>query len=338
MTADRTCRLEPFLSPVVAQIGSLEQAGSSLEILTQTLESYLERMRLAVCLDLQQIVEECCGGGPGEVSFLDLTDTPDTYVGSANRAVAVNNTATGLTFVPFPTTPPSDADIADKWINFTFALIAANPVISLGHGAAASSPNPTSTIPALSTASQSASRYKAQFVTPNSTNQIAYVLSGSNSRIVGMGNFGFRYRSLVGQNSVVANQRAFWGLIAANTLPISANPTVYLDAIGFGYESGDTTIQVFHNDGAGVGSKASLGANFPILAGELYDIQMSTAPNSGVVEWTVERLNTGDVASGTINTDLPASTIFFSMYAWVGTGATAGVASMWFGKHYVGIF
>ena len=37
MTAEQTCDLPPFLSPVVAQVRSIEDAGSSLEILTQTL-------------------------------------------------------------------------------------------------------------------------------------------------------------------------------------------------------------------------------------------------------------------------------------------------------------
>lgn len=40
------------------------------------------------------------GCGTGATSFLDLTDTPDTYTGSANYVVTVNPTATGLVFSP----------------------------------------------------------------------------------------------------------------------------------------------------------------------------------------------------------------------------------------------
>ena len=100
MTAERTCDLPPFLSPVVAQVVTLEQAGSALEILTQTLENYLAQLRSAVCDDLTEIVEECCGGGGAE-SFLDLSDTPDSYAGAAGQAVVVNGGETGLEFVPF---------------------------------------------------------------------------------------------------------------------------------------------------------------------------------------------------------------------------------------------
>jgi hypothetical protein len=40
------------------------------------------------------------GCGTGATSFLDLTDTPDTYAGSANYVVTVNPTETGLIFTP----------------------------------------------------------------------------------------------------------------------------------------------------------------------------------------------------------------------------------------------
>jgi len=40
------------------------------------------------------------GCGTGATSFLDLTDTPDTYVGAANYVVTVNPTETGLVFSP----------------------------------------------------------------------------------------------------------------------------------------------------------------------------------------------------------------------------------------------
>lgn len=74
MTADRTCDLAPFTSPVVAQIATLDQAASAVEILVQSLENFLARFKMAVCEDLTQIVEECCGGGSG------VPAEPDTSV------------------------------------------------------------------------------------------------------------------------------------------------------------------------------------------------------------------------------------------------------------------
>ena len=42
-------------------------------------------------------------GGGGASSFIQLSDVPSTYSGSANYAVTVNSSATGLIFTPIPT-------------------------------------------------------------------------------------------------------------------------------------------------------------------------------------------------------------------------------------------
>lgn len=47
------------------------------------------------------------GGGGGATKFVQLTDVPNSYAGSANKAVAVNGSANALTFVDFPTAPTS---------------------------------------------------------------------------------------------------------------------------------------------------------------------------------------------------------------------------------------
>ena len=42
------------------------------------------------------------GGGPGATDFLDLTDTPNSYVGFSGHGILVNPTATGLVFTSDP--------------------------------------------------------------------------------------------------------------------------------------------------------------------------------------------------------------------------------------------
>jgi hypothetical protein len=343
VTAERTCDLSPFVSPVVAQVGTLEQAGSALEILTQNLENFLARFKAAVCDDLTEIVEECCGGvGPVEISFLELTDTPSTYAGAAGQAVAVNAGATGLEFVDFPSPEPADVDIAEKWVNFSFGLVAGTPLQTIGNGGGTSSPAATSTVPALASTTNSTSRYKVQFISANGTNQICFVITGSNTNLVAIGDSagdaGFRYRSLIGQNTAIANQRAFWGLRNATANPTSVDPSTYTNVIGFGYDDDDTNINLIHNDAPLTATMTDLGANFPIATGELYDMQLSAEPGSGEVSWSITRVNTGDTASGTITTDLPAGSVFLSLYAWVATAATSGQAQMWFSKLYIGYF
>ena len=79
MTTPTTCNFAPFVSHVVPRADD----PSSLQLFIQQLENYLKRLKEAICSDLQN-----AGGGGG--SFLDLSDTPSSYVGQANKAVRVN--------------------------------------------------------------------------------------------------------------------------------------------------------------------------------------------------------------------------------------------------------
>lgn len=370
MTADRTCAVNPFLSPVVAQVSSLEQAGSALEILTQALENYLTRLKAAICADLQQIVEECCGGG-GATSFLDLTDTPDSYAGAAgdlvrvnagetglefwtlpalvesfldlddtpnsyagaaNYAVAVNNATNALEFRPFPT--DGATDIA-KWRNFMFALVAGTTLQTIGNGGGSAAG--TSSFPALTTASVSTSTYKLEIVTANAANAITYVIYGALSATIGTSASigGFRWRATVGQNSTIANRRAFFGFRNVTTNPTSVDPSTQTNIIGFGYDSADANLQVMHNDAALTATKVDLGASFAIAAGDLYELELACEPGSGVVTYSATNLNTNVQATGTISTDLPANTLFLAHGCWLANAATAGIARLWFKNQYL---
>lgn len=335
MTADRTCDLAPFTSPVVAQIATLDQAASAVEILVQSLENFLARFKLAVCEDLTQIVEECCNQDPDEISFLDLTDTPDTYAGSAGRAVAVNAGATGLEFVDFPEVP-ENSDIR-KWISYQFAVVAGTPVVTVGNSGQAGQAG-TASLPALGTATASQEIYKIQLATANAANAIAHGWSLSLTQIVSMSTVGryagFRYQAVVGQGSAVTNQRAFWGFRGATGNPTSVNPSGIANIIGFGYDSGDTNIQVLRNGAIATGTKIDTG--FPIAADEMYELTLTSEPGSGEVNYRIVRIDTGDEFSGTISTELP--TVFLCTNHWVGTGGTAGVAELLVHHAYLSYF
>lgn len=56
----RTCALEPFVSEVTPQPGSLEEASTAGEIFQTQVEDYLTRLLEALCADLREIEAECC--------------------------------------------------------------------------------------------------------------------------------------------------------------------------------------------------------------------------------------------------------------------------------------
>jgi hypothetical protein len=99
------CNIEPFLYPVTPQPG---ETGVSGENIAQTsIEGYLNRLREAICADLQAINDECCGSTPvdpvdpggGAETFLELSDTPGSYAGAGGDTVKVKAGEDGLEFV-----------------------------------------------------------------------------------------------------------------------------------------------------------------------------------------------------------------------------------------------
>lgn len=88
MTSFDTCNMEDFVAEVTPQPGSLEEAATAQEILIQQVEGYLQRMRAAICADLESL-----SGGGGVTTFLGLTDTPAAYAAAAVGDVTSINAA-----------------------------------------------------------------------------------------------------------------------------------------------------------------------------------------------------------------------------------------------------
>lgn len=84
---------------------ALEQGRStwdeiSLTLMVQSLGTDVGVDNIDCTLCTVKQVPYVWGCGVGATSFLDLTDTPDTYAGAANYVVTVNPGATGLIFTP----------------------------------------------------------------------------------------------------------------------------------------------------------------------------------------------------------------------------------------------
>ena len=91
--------------------------------------------------------------------------------------------------------------------------------------------------------------------------------------------------------------------------------------VGVGSEVGDTNLQIFSNDATGTASKIDLGISFPAnrTAGAemttVYSITLFNEPMSTSVIYRVVNNETGAVATGTISTDLPATSQALNLFA-----------------------
>jgi hypothetical protein len=127
-------------------------------------------------------------------------------------------------------------------------------------------------------------------------------------------------------SSAVTNQRAFFGVRASTGSPgTTFDPANGTNLIGVGWSSGDTTIRVFHNDGAGAATEIDLGANFPSNDAQyVYEFFLATDPNGSDFDYLVRRNQSPtNQATGTINSDMPANTLWLSPVAHCNNGGDA---------------
>lgn len=142
-----------------------------------------------------------------------------------------------------------------------------------------------------------------------------------------------------GCSSAVAGQRMIVGLTAATgAIAATQNPSSLVNAIFVGNDAADANLQIMHNDNAGACTKVNLGASFPVpssVNNAMYEVNFFATPNASTVGYRVTRLNTNDVASGTISTDLPVSTIFLVPHIYVNNNGVATAVILDFYRYYL---
>ena len=122
----------------------------------------------------------------------------------------------------------------------------------------------------------------------------------------------------------VANARCFVGLHGTAAVIGNVNPSTLTNLIGVGADSGETNLSLMVNDSAGTAVKTSLGALFPqSLTTDAYELTLFAHTAAADVYWRLERLGTGDVASGYVGTEIPAATQLLSPQFWRNNGTTA---------------
>lgn len=143
---------------------------------------------------------------------------------------------------------------------------------------------------------------------------------------------GFKLVSYFGNADAapVANARFMVGLSAYSSAPANADPSASVNLIVVGADSGDSNLQIIHNDGSGTATKVDLGANFPANTSvtDWYEVTMTSEPASNAVTVTVRRTGTAYTDTRTISTDLPAGSTLLGPILWRNNGSTALAATI----------
>lgn len=138
-------------------------------------------------------------------------------------------------------------------------------------------------------------------------------------------------------SSTTALQRTAVGLFSTTAaISTTQNPSALTNVIIMGNDSADANMQIMHNDGSGSCTKIDLGANFPSTnTSAVYEVIFFAPPNANFVNYRVIRLDTGDVAEGTITTDLPDQARFLSWHAYANNGGTAAAVVLEVMRYYL---
>lgn len=135
--------------------------------------------------------------------------------------------------------------------------------------------------------------------------------------------------------------RAFVGMTSSTAAPTDVQPSTLTSMCGMGWDAADTNIQIMTNDAAGTATKVDLGTNFPVPTADrtkAYEVQLYCAPNASAMSYKVTDLGTGNVASGTLSTDLIPNTTFVSPRGWMSVGGTSSVIGIALMNMYVETF
>jgi len=160
--------------------------------------------------------------------------------------------------------------------------------------------------------------------------------------VTGTPNYGgFYLASRFGIADTVASPRTFVGMSSNTSAPTNVEPSTLTNSIGVGQGAANTNLFVYYG-GSAAQTPIDLGANFPTNTSntDWYELILFAPPSSNnTVYYQVTRLNTGNVASGTLTgtagTALPANTTSLAYRAWRSNNATASAVSIAQGNIYM---
>ena len=156
----------------------------------------------------------------------------------------------------------------------------------------------------------------------------------------GSGAGGFMFVIRFGVADAQTATRMFVGLRNSTATPTNIEPSTITNGIGVGNGAANTNLFIYYG-GSAAQAPIDLGVNFPCNtnSANLYELTLFSSPNStDSVGYRVERLNTGDVASGTLTgvagTALPLSTTLLTTNSYRTNNATTGAVALDFVSIY----
>jgi hypothetical protein len=231
---------------------------------------------------------------------------------------------------------------ANKKIGTAFAVVNSSTYTTSGIVAVSSSGNINAGVTSTNLFTRAV---RVNYTSTGTAGALAYFYQATASFTLGSATTpaygGFYYVHRFGIADTVASPRTFVGLTSSVIAPTNVEPSTLTNAIGVGQGAADTNLKIYYG-GSAAQTPIDLGANFPTgtSATDWYELTLFAPPTSNnTVYYQVIRLNTGNVATGTLTgtagTVLPSNTTFLSLRGWRTNNATASAVTLAFGNLYI---
>lgn len=212
-----------------------------------------------------------------------------------------------------------------RWATWTGS--SATNVSLLGFTALTNS-GATATARTLASSSLRASIPYTAYVTAAGANSSGYIGADRvhcfRGNAAGRGGFTTVIRFCLESTSSPATFRCFFGMFTTAVIG-NVEPDTLVNVVGVGSKGGDANLSIFHNDGTGTATIVALGSNFPARSTDnVYEFTITCEPNASTMEYSLLDVATGNIATGTLSTNLPDDTAFL---CWTTYCANVGTAS-----------
>lgn len=152
----------------------------------------------------------------------------------------------------------------------------------------------------------------------NSTSTTILVLGDA----AGLGGFSFIQRFAF---ATVLGVRGFFGVATANGVA-NSNPSSKLNILGLGFDTGDTTFFLMHNDGSGTATRTDTTVTFALDV--VYEVEIECGANSSGITVALYSVNATSrtllYGPQAVTTDLPAGSTLLSPTTSISNGAAGG--------------
>ncbi|MDQ5932680.1 MAG: hypothetical protein QG649_765, partial [Patescibacteria group bacterium] len=140
------------------------------------------------------------------------------------------------------------------------------------------------------------------------------------------GKGGFFFTTRFGTPTTGTGNRVFVGLNDLTTAPTNVDPLTSTanSKIGMAINANTGNWSVIHNVAGTAPTQIALGSNFPINTTDMYELVLYSPPNGSTIGWRVTNKATNNSTSGSISTNMPATTTFLAPQMWMTNNATTG--------------